>query len=432
MAATFGFRSLTVAARSWLLIPLLLSMVGCGVTARSVSVPNDAAAPGQSTRSVSGGEDAARARLAADGEVPDAYLYSRDPERLARELRLVCARADPSGRFLRGLVADLYFSEVPPAVATGALLDADCANPSEIVEEMLARGGAESREGVLDQVRQRLGNGVARQIESAAAAGLARHAGRQEVAAMPLSGDSADHGMLYFPSAGQGSRLVTAMALNQLYEETLPGYGVYTFVLMGGGFDRSAGADMARYSELFRMIETYVSGARDEHTPPSSEAHVFLIPIRPGDPAAALVDQADSDLSDLMRRHFGEILRHAGHRRLAARLEQGAGPFLVAASEPRLLPSTPNSPRLVVDLSGMGPEHIYGIVDAYDRPISAGMRGRSESLGAIRERLLGLPVAEGEAGWIFVIGPLADRSPDRPASLGWIETGDWHARKRFG
>jgi hypothetical protein len=36
-------------------------------------------------------------------------------------------------------------------------------------------------------------------------------------------------------------QLVTDIALNRLYEDALPGYGLYTFVLLGAGFERASG-----------------------------------------------------------------------------------------------------------------------------------------------------------------------------------------------
>ena len=232
--------------------------------------------------------------------------------------------------------------------------------------------------------------------------------------AFDAEADGVGYGMLYFPSAGQSVQLVTDIALNRLYEDALPGYGLYTFVLLGAGFERASGDDLARHSELFRMIETYVvtPGATEE---PSTEAHVFLVPIRAGrSPTAPLMDLAAVDLSDLMRRRLGELLRQRGQARLAARIERGAGPFLVSGLEPSLLPLDGEAPRLVADLSGLGPEHLYNLVDAYDRDIPPEMRERPESLSALRRRLLELsPQSRSASGsgrgetdgkrWIFLI-----------------------------
>ncbi|MTW22978.1 hypothetical protein [Allochromatium palmeri] len=219
--------------------------------------------------------------------------------------------------------------------------------------------------------------------------------------------------MLYFPSGEQSVQLVTEIALNRLYEDALPGYGLYTFVLLGAGFERASGEALARHSELFRMIETYVSTSGGDDGP-SAEAHVFLIPIRAGrSPMSPLMDLAAVDLSDLMRRQLGAFLRQRGQIRLATRVERGAGPFLVTALEPSLLPLDGEAPRLLADLSGLGPEHLYSLVDAYDRDIPPELSGRPESLSALRQRLLDLSSKSRSASgsgreaddrrWIFLI-----------------------------
>lgn len=228
-----------------------------------------------------------------------------------------------------------------------------------------------------------------------------------------LESDGEGYGMLYFPSAGQSAQLVTDMALNRLYEDALPGYGLYTFVLLGAGFERASGDSLTRHSELFRMIETYVATAGGDDGP-SIQAHVFLIPVRSGrSPTAPLMDLAAADLSDLMRRQLGELLRQRGQARLAARIERGTGPFLVSALEPSLLPLDGEAPRLVADLSGLGPENLYGLVDVYDREIPPELSGRPESLSALRQRLFAPPWKSRSASgpgreadvkrWIFLI-----------------------------
>ncbi|MGQ9658954.1 MAG: hypothetical protein ACUVT0_02450 [Thermochromatium sp.] len=225
---------------------------------------------------------------------------------------------------------------------------------------------------------------------------------------------SEGYGMLYFPSTtGQGVRLVTDMALNRLYEEALPGYGLYTFVLLGAGFEQASGENLTRHRELFRMIETYVANSGDDDEP-GPKSHVFLIPIRSGrSPTAPLMELVAVDLSDLMRRQLGEHLRQRGQGRLAAQIERGAGPVLVSGLEPSLLPVDGASPRLIVDLSELGPEHLYALVDVYDRDLSLESGGPPQGLTALHQRLLDLShrleSAEGSdregAGrrWIFLI-----------------------------
>lgn len=416
-------------ARSWLVSALALTLVGCGSLqpAAETAVVQDVA---QATKPPSFSAPLAQAVVGAvTSGGPGSFVYSHDPARLGPEVALACARGRAAGEthLLRDLVADLYFSEVQPAVAVGALLGGDCGKPAEIVEEMVAQGGRESLDAVMTRARLSAGTREARLLDAAAAAGLARKARLADAQAETPPTESAAYGMLYFPSAGEGGKLVTAMALNRLYEEAVPGYGIYTFVLMGRGFEKPRGEDTARYEELFRMIETYVAtdaGNPGENEGPSATAHVFLIPIHPRDATAPLVDQAAFDLSEQMRRQFTQVLQRNDQARLAARLEKGAGPFLVATLEPRLLPSSPNAPSLITDLSEIGPEYVYEVVDAFDRPIAPETSGRPESLAVIRKRLLGLPVraSEGQttgsprAGWIFTLGPVAEGSlPRRPS-----------------
>ncbi|WP_200375629.1 hypothetical protein [Thiocystis violacea] len=423
-------------ARPWLALTLAFGLIGCGAMppASERAVERGAGGlvgkpPTPEWRDSRGREESERAGGVASPAGLGSPLYSRQPEPLAREVALVCARARAEGRgperFLRTLVADLYFSEVPPGMATKALLDGDCGSPAGIVEEMVARGGDDSLEAVLSQSRRGPEGGQARQLDSAVAAGLARHADLSEVTSDARPDEPTGYGMLYFPSVGASSQLVTSVALNRLYEEALPGYGIYTFVLMGSASENPSGHDLASYGELFRTIETYVSAGDGASDVPNPETHVFLVPVKPGDAGAPLIDQSASDLSDLMRRHFSRALRHEGHQRLAARLDKGAGPFLVAALEPRLLPSSSDSPRLVTDLSGIGPEHIYGVVDAFDRAIPPETSGRPESLSLIRKRLLGLPVSPSDRrgaspdgkSWVFMLGPMAARPVADRSSL---------------
>ncbi len=245
--------------------------------------------------------------------------------------------------------------------------------------------------------------------------GLDRHV-RVVVDRGALAEEQLSHGMRYFPSTGFDARLDTAMALNRLYEEAIPGFGVYTFVLVGQGFTNRSDEEAWRHRELFRVIETYVSSAHGERPPEGTRPHAFLVPVDPESVSRALSEQIASELSDVMRAELGHHLRRGGQGQLARRLEQGAGPFLVASLEPRLLPTSAAAPRLVADLSQIGPEYFLAIVDAYDRPIPAEARGRSEGLASIRERLLALLTTRmsqrgaqsvSEKAWIFMLGRFA-------------------------
>lgn len=414
---------------SGILLALSVMLLGCGTarhtqqSAPAVSgVLTGAPKPPSAYLSSPNDSDSGPAAPVADAarslqSGPGAYLYSHDPRRLELEVTRACEGASRSGDKdpLRSLIADLYFSGVHPATATEALIRSNCAEPSEIVEEMVAQGGRESLEAVVSRARMLADTGERRRIESAAAAGLAREADLVAVEYGLVPEELPAYGMLYFPSVGENSKLVTVIALNRLYEEAVPGYGIYTFVLLGRGFGTLSGEDARRYGEFFRMIETYVSATDEEAGAPSAEAHAFLIPVNPERIGSPLIDQTAFDLSEVMRRHLIQSLRHEGHGSVASRLEKGAGPFLVATLEPSLLPSRSDVSMLVTDLSQVAPEHVYGVVDAFDRPIPNETRGRPESLSAIRKRLLGLPASSVDASatnadasaWVFMLGDLA-------------------------
>ncbi len=351
------------------------------------------------------------------GAVP--VLYSQDPLQLRQEVAETCgeSRVVSDQHFLRSVVADLYFSGIDPAAGTEALLLGNCGTLADILSEMVARGGEETLDSVVARARSIHGPGAEREIKSAARMGLALHSSRRDAESASQREELPAYGMLYFPSAGDFSRLDSAMALNRLYEDAIPGYGIYTFVLLGrGGFANLSESDAARYRELFRVIETYVSATDEEHAGPNAETPAFLVPISPEKIGRPLIDQVAVDLSDHMRRHLGQSLRRAGQIQLAASLDQGAGPFLVSTLEPRFTPTGQASPRLVTDLSTIGPEYIYGIVDAYDRLIPLDASGRIESLALIRDRLLELPLKTSitedpktqiNNAWIFMIGRFA-------------------------
>jgi hypothetical protein len=127
-----------------------------------------------------------------------------------------------------------------------------------------------------------------------------------------------------------------------------------------------------------------------------------------------------------MRRELAAYLRRSGQPVLAERLDSAPGPFLVSSLEPRLIPGSPLAVRLIVDLSGIGPEYMYSIVDAYDREIPPKLAGRVESLLAVRQRLTGLfPGGRIEGGaqppagdWVFILGrQAATQADDRPEGV---------------
>ncbi len=203
-------------------------------------------------------------------------------------------------------------------------------------------------------------------------------------------GAAGDYGMLYF-SGKQGTRIVTALALNRLYENALPGYGLYTFVLTAAQSARLSDSDRRRQHELLRLIETYAAGLGEPDETPRSDSHVFVVPVRVRSLDAPLAKLVSAELADLMRLEFADFLRQRGYQSWARRIERNPGPFLISAPEPRLTPDLSGMPRLVVDLSGLGPEGLYELVDLYDRDLPAGTGGRPEALTALPSHLARLP-----------------------------------------
>jgi hypothetical protein len=308
------------------------------------------------------------------------------------------------------LVSDLYASGVEPALAAEALLIGACGSLESIVLELVAQGG----EAVVDPVTSRVllmsGAGAERRIARAVAAARERatpDAELQFAGAYPYA-------MAYFSPRSATVALVGSGALNDLYGDATPGFGLYTFVLFGGGMDNQDAAAQARARELLRLIETYVP--RDNSGVPSSEAHVFLVAVNPRQADRPLSDQTARALSDPIRRRLGEQLRRSGLAGLARRLDRRPGPFLVTSPEPWLIPESADAPRLVVDLSGIGAEYLYGVVDAFDRPLHTGSGSRG--LHAIRDRLLALPLGDdtrvaGKGNWIFLFGRQSARQVSR-------------------
>ena len=323
------------------------------------------------------------------------------------------ARANEEQDFLVPLVSDLYLSGANPADAAEALILGDCGPLASIVRELVAQGGDRAVAPVVQRALLLSGPEAKPVVESAASMGLELNSDALDAPPeVPASDGSLSYAMAYFPSRGKVRGLKAANAVNILYSDATPGYGVYTFVFPGAGFDAQSEAEQARFRELLRVIETYVlveDGIRD----PSPEAHAFLIPVHPERTDAALADQTGPELSDPIRRDFAGYLRSQGQSDLAQRLEAGPGPFLISSPEPRLLPADAASPRLVADLSAVGSEHLYGVVDSYDRPVPLHPSGRADGLAQIRERLIGLvtqrvPEAGQDASikdaWVFLVG----------------------------
>ncbi|MBK1694824.1 hypothetical protein CKO09_08740 [Chromatium weissei] len=344
----------------------------------------------------------------------ESRLYSQNPLQLRKEVSDACMskQATMNSHFLRNLVADLYFSGVDPAAGTEALLLANCGALTDILGEMVARGGETSMMPIVNRAQAIHGSAATRIINTAAKAGLARIAGMQADDSVIAANTLPAYGMVYFPSAGEFSKVDTAIALNRLYEDAIPGYGLYTFVIFGGGMNSASPNAQAR--ELLRVIETYVTVDKN-YTEPNLETPAFLIPIHPENVGKPLINQVAFDLSEHMRQHLSESLRQSGQTRLAASLEKNTGPFLVSSLEPRIASENSNAPRLITDLSLIGVEYLYGVIDAYDRPIPLDTSDQRQSLIAIRDRLQALPIKpllnteftrKAKNAWVYLLGQL--------------------------
>jgi hypothetical protein len=325
---------------------------------------------------------------------------------------------------LRSLVAELQAGGVAPAPAVDALIIGRCGDLAEIVAEVVAWYGADAAVPVIERAVALSGEATALVIERAAAEGLLR-AGSERPAGgggpPPLAGGADDSAMVYFPlgRSQQASIEPGAHDLAQRLGSAEPGYGIYTYILSGDG-DRTD-EHLATYRELLRVIETYVLAAGPGGGRRDAAAHTFLVPEHASRGTSPQAERSSPALSVAMRRTLTDYLRRAGEPALATRLATAPGPFLVSSLEPRLVPrpatgqapGRAEAPRLLVDLSRVGPEYMYSVVDAYDRKIPPAAAGRLESLLAVRGRLIDMfpdpsidPAAAGPAAgeWLFVLG----------------------------
>ena len=247
-------------------------------------------------------------------------------------------------------------------------------------------------------------------VERAAAEGLLL-AGRERVApqgiAPPTLAGGGEYAMLYFPLGRDAAPGDGGASLAQLFGNAEPGYGIYTYILGGG----AAGERAETYRELLRVIETYVLVDGAGAGRPDPGAHTFLVPVHAGREGAPLEERTGPELSADMRGELAYYLRRGGQTALANRVATSPGPFLVSGLEPRLVPGNSQAARMIVDLSAIGPEYMYSVVDAYDQQIPPREAGRVESLLAVRGRLIGLfpdRAIDGEAptpgDWVFLLG----------------------------
>lgn len=359
--------------------------------------------------------------LFADPEAPP-VLFSQDPEILRAEVASEClsTSAMKQRNALGNLVTALYLSMIDPGEGTDALILGNCASVEEIVRAMVTAGGEKALPDVVTRARAASPPGARRKIETAAAIGLTRQA--------ELNGDGTgptrlarDYAMAYFPSAGPVVRVDAEARPEPLYRRATPDYGLYTFVMIGPRFEGLAPGDQARSRELFRLVEMYGGAKGDANAPQvPQETHVFLIPVDSELGQSPLFNQVAVNLSDRMRVDLIKDLRAQGQGDLAGRLDKGSGPFLVSGVQPTLVPEGQTSFRLLADLSGIGIEHLYDVVDAFDRQLSPEVAGRPESLTEIRDRLNDIPqpgvgaVGAGRS-WVFLIGGGGDPGASAPA-----------------
>jgi hypothetical protein len=378
----------------------------------------------RTTREALGLNEPARTAVPLGQGGPVFTPFSQTLPELKREVALICgsARVNKQQDYLAPLVTDLYLSGVDPAFATEALIQGDCGSLAAVVRELVAQGGNAVVAAVVSRAVFLSGPGAEGTIRVAASKGLDRDlVSPMQHAEQTRDPGSLAYSMAYFASRAPQSGVETATAVNTLYSNATPRYGVYTFVLLGGTFDAAVPAQRTRHTELLRVIETYVLAGEGAPQGPRTETHAFLVAIRPADADAKLSEQSGPELSAGMRKDLTQYLRSRNQMALAQRLETRPGPFLISSLEPRLLPTSDAAPRLVTDLSDLGNEYMYAVVDAYDRPIPPEEQGRPAGLTAIRDRLLGLfsrKVSSEDLSptikdaWVFRIGGPPAAAPD--------------------
>lgn len=242
----------------------------------------------------------------------------------------------------------------------------------------------------------------------------------------PATRDGSEVGILYamayFP-APSGVEIERANYLAELYADARPGYGLYSF-LIGGPTDARSPSNIAAYGELLRAIDTYVMNSDTRDGQDDAGRHGFLIQVDVLRPDGELYERVQPGLSAQVQQVLARQLRLYGHLALADRLERSSGPFLVTSLRPALVPMSAAQPLMVVDLEGLGPEYMYSVIDAYDRPIPGDMLGRPDSLAAIAQRLRAIfPNRQVDRGaapapsddWIWLIGGSAQAQAVDPA-----------------
>ena len=347
-----------------------------------------------------------------DRENSTMVYLSTDPGQLRNQLAARCSGAVQGKEegFLPVLITEIYRAGIDPAVATEALLKANCGSLSEVVQGMVAEGDESAVAPVAERALFLAGASAEGIIEAAATSGLGR-----DLSGLNRSGAGGGRGSLtyslaYFPARGGQN---DERGLGSPYGTGMPGYGIYTFILLGGGDTQMEEKDQERYRELLRVVQSYVLAAGEGGLGPESARHAFLVPVHSQGRRAPLVDQADPALSTNMRDALAKYFDQTRRPSLASRLRKHSGPFLISSLEPRLVPGNTKAPRLVTDLSEVGPEYMYAVVDAYDRRIPEDAAGSAASFEPIRKRLVdlfalvdatGANAQDNDQSWVTVIG----------------------------
>lgn len=225
------------------------------------------------------------------------------------------------------------------------------------------------------------------------------------------------------PYGGKGETLalfppLAAADRLRLGGEHRPG-AIDTYVLYGVGDGRAAQENRPwRHGELelLRLIDTYVinleeSGrqgggefAKGKDGAAAPARHEFLVPVYAGLDSLPLAERSAPDLADAARLALATRLEARGHGGVAHRLRSAPGPFLVSRATPALLPDRVHPRLLLADLSALGAEYLYAVVDAYDRPVAG---GADAALVALHGRLAELEAAPGPARsgpqWLYLL-----------------------------
>lgn len=228
--------------------------------------------------------------------------------------------------------------------------------------------------------------------------------------------------MAYYATRARKAPVAVASKAQPLYQSAAPGYGLYTFVLIRADFSSLPAVDLERHQELLRVIEHYILAPDSGLASPPPAAHAFLLAVplvgpdsgfghRTKDFAAAKI------LSSAMQVDLAAYLCQRNEGVPARRLLSGTGPFLLTSAEPRLVPLANDGDRLLVDLSQVGVEHLYSILDAYDRVEPGdGPEGKG-GVAALAKRLKGLfPLVRGD-DWVIILSTADGGGTSSPADL---------------